>query len=348
MLKRVRRVLSLMAAAMLVAPIGCTALPDVRPFATSSREFASAVKVAGRAISQDLRSDEELAEKAEEFDAAWAFRVKEMEGVTRHADGLVAIVQATQDARAKAQALGDSLATLAGTAGFVNPAAGAAADLVIRGASLVYAQIALVRGAASLEEAMVRAQPVIDAVCEKIIADSQDMEEIVASIALLRRGTITSQGGGKARYHLNQMEQYRDQARGSFWKAQELVVKAEAALAGASDDARPGAMQRLHAARQEVAASRESLVAADQLVTTALAENEAYNAAYARAVEQGRAGQELIEAMRTGLSRWADAHRDVAQALRDRRPVSVESLTSVALEVRELYVDFKQLRDAKR
>ena len=88
MLKRLWSCLSLLAlVCVAAAPIGCTALPDVTPFATSSREFASGVKAAGRVVSEDLRSDDALADSSKKFDEAWDAKIGSGGSVHINADG---------------------------------------------------------------------------------------------------------------------------------------------------------------------------------------------------------------------------------------------------------------------
>jgi hypothetical protein len=43
------------------------------------------------------------------------------------------------------------------------------------------------------------------------------------------------------------------------------------------------------------------------------------------------------------MERWAAAHREVALSLEHRRPVSVESLTDAAVEVRDLVKRVREL-----
>lgn len=316
MLKRVGHAWSLLAVALFFVPIGCTALPDVTPFATSSREFASGVKAAGRVVSEDLRSDDALAASSKTFDEAWDARNKAMEGVVQYADGLAAIVKSTQDARAQAKSLGNKLETLARAAGVVNPAIGASVAVGIDVASFIYGQIAIVRGANSLQEAMDAAQPAIDKIAEIITKDSENLKETVLSTASLRRNAIMDAGGAKASSYLRETEKRRDEARAAF-------------------------------ARDPSTAHREELLAADRFIETARSENERFRAEVARANQMSQTSAELVQAMRDGVSRWTAAHRQVAQALKDRQSVSVDSLTDAAVEVRDLLQRLRALRSAK-
>lgn len=303
-------------AAVVVVSTGCTALPDATPFAQSSREFAAGVKAAGRAVAEDLRSDEQLADVATQFDRQWEARANAMDAVAQYADGLVAIVRAAQDARAQAASLGDKLEVLAAAAGVVNPAAGASIAVGIDAASFIYGQIALVRGAASLHEAMHQAQPVIDRIAEIISRDSDNLREIVESAASLRRQAIATSGGAGAASFLRDIQQRREQARRNF-------------------------------AADPSVTHRDALLAADQLVTTARAEYDRFEAQIGRSRAMADASLELIGAMRDGLSRWTAAHRQMARALKDRQPVSVDSLADAAVEVRDLVQRLRALRDQR-
>ncbi|MBY0111249.1 MAG: hypothetical protein K2Y21_00400 [Phycisphaerales bacterium] len=314
MRKRLWSCLSLLAVLCLtLAPIGCTALPDVTPFATSSREFASAVKVAGKQVREDLQSEPSLAQHASTFATSWDERNRAMNGMIQYSESLVAIVQATKDARTQAKALGDKLEVLAGAAGIVNPAAGAGVAVGIDVASFVYGQIALVRGAASLEEAMTRAQPVVDKIAEIITQDAPNLRMLVGAVRIKREQNLNSDG----------WEEVSSFLAGVNTRRTELRNKGLQALSPAE---------------------RSELAELDRLAAPAERANEKFEALDQANQEKARATLELIEAVRSGVAKWSAAHRSVADALRERQPVSVESLIDAAVEIRDLGNRIKELR----
>jgi hypothetical protein len=186
----------------------------------------------------------------------------------------------------------------------------------IDAASFIYGQIAIVRGAHALQEAMDAAQPAIDKIAEIITKDSENLKETVLSTASLRRTAIMSAGGAKASSYLRETEQRREDIRRAF--AQDPSVT-----------------------------HREALLAADRFVETARSEHERFGVEVVRVNQMSQTSAELVQAMRDGVSRWTAAHRQVAQALKDRQSVSVDSLTDAAVEVRDLVQRLRALRSAK-
>ena len=288
---------------------GCAALPDVSPFATASRQLAGAIKASGTAISEDLHASPDLEAKAKAFDSAWTVRNDLMRAVVAYSDSLVAIVKASGDSRAAARSLADKVGGLAQAVGVVQPGAGPAIDVAADTAAFVWAQIALARAAASLEEALRQAQPAIERLTI-IKSDSRDLVIVVRGLAEAQRtalGTTYNEALG----YRKDLGGRRGRLRAKF---------------GTLTDAEVAELRRI-----------------DELMVPVNAEAQRYEEQKAKVDTREKANLQLIAATRDAMEQWAAAHREVALSLENRRPVSTESLTEAAIELRDLVKRIREL-----
>jgi hypothetical protein len=295
---------------ILVLATGCAALPDVSPFATASRQLAGAVKASGTAISEDLHATPDLEAKAKAFDNAWAVRNDLMRAVVAYSDSLVGIVKASGDSREAARSLAEKVGGLAQAVGVIQPGAGPAVDVAADTAAFVWAQIALARAAASLEEALKAAQPAIDRLTV-IKSDSQDLVSIVRGLAEAQRTVLD------ATY--NEAIGYRKDVAA---RRKTLRAKFSTGLT----DAEAVELKRI-----------------DDFMAPPNAEVQKYDELKAKIDTREKANRQLIAATRDAIEQWASAHREVAIALQNRRPVSTESLTEAAIELRDLVKRTREL-----
>ena len=303
------RALSLLLA-LAVAP-GCTTLPDVSPFASASRQLAVAMKAGGSAVSEDLHAGAGLEARAKQFDQAWTTRNDVMRAVVAYSDGLVVIVRATGEARESARALADKVGALAQVAGVVQPGAGSAGAVASDTAAFIWAQIALVRGAGSLGEALTTAQPVIDRLTELITSDNRDLASIVRAAAVAQRTALDAAYNEPFGY--------------------------------AATLARRRTMLRAKGYGELTKDEITELSRIDELMVPANAQLSKREDELARIDRRERASLQLIAATRDAMDRWAAAHRDVALALQERKSVNVESLTDATIELRDLVKRMREL-----
>ena len=294
---------------ILVLATGCATLPDVSPFATASRQLAGAVKATGTAISEDLHATPELEAKAKAFDNAWAVRNDLMRAVVAYSDSLVAIVRASGDSREAARSLAEKVGALAQTVGVLQPGAGPAADVATDTAAFVWAQIALARAAASLEEALQQAQPAIERLTV-IKSDSKDLVSIVRGLAEAQRVDLNATYNEAIGYRKD-LAARRAKLRAKF---------------GTLTDAEATELKRI-----------------DDFLVPPNAEVQKYDERKVKIDTREKANLQLIAATRDAMEQWASAHRDVALALQSRRPVSTESLIEASVELRDLVKRVREL-----
>lgn len=176
--------------------IGCAAAPDPRPFATQTQELAESVQRIGT-MTQVQLSAAGLGTVSSDFALAWSARERAMRAAHEYSRSLEAIFAKARSAQPAA--LSESLQRLAaalGVGGAINAAGvqasgvlGATADTI----AFIHAQIALAAVAHGLEQALTRAQPVIERLARLILADIGDLESIARAGASLQRLELTAE-----------------------------------------------------------------------------------------------------------------------------------------------------------
>lgn len=293
---------------MVVVLAGCTSLPDAGPFAVATGELSEAVRTSGRAASDELRRMTNGDAVASRLDTAWEARKAAMTSMVAYADALRAIVESAHNAGNAGRNLAEKLGNLATAAGIINPAAGASVKVSAEIAGRVWGQIALARASASLAQALDEAQPAVETIAETIAADTRDLR--LAVDAALQ----------------NEIAQIR-QLPG----ANDIIGFHEnvAGLKGAilSADADLGALTREQQAQ---------LDAIDRQLASTRGDYERFQSLTTEARERHRALRALLDATGDAVARWGAAHKRLAQAVRERKAVTVDSLLGAVSDVREL------------
>jgi hypothetical protein len=257
---------------------------------------------------------------AERLTESWAARDAAMAGVVMYSDSLVSIVNAAHDRGNVIGELAEKLGGLAAAAGFAMPGSSVAAGVVTDAARFVWAQIELARGARSLEEALAAAQPAVDRIAEKLGEDFRDLDVALRAAVESQRGFLES-----------------DPAYNISSGTRDALVERKLALleelADRGVDGNPDLSDDDLARVARLDALMDA--AAAQLVET--------DAAIAVMESRTRAVHDLVLVSGGAIERWGVAHRDLANAVRMRRPISLDSLITAAAEVRELIKRVREL-----
>jgi len=312
-LYRPTRLLALLSTVL--ALTGCAALPDVTPFASGTRQLAAAVRASGDAAVTIVAQEHSTA-KAGQLRDAWDARDKAMNAMVRYSDSLVAIAQGFSDAKANAANLGTSVEQLCMAAGLLVPGGGAAPGIAIEIGTLITTQIAKAKAARSLAEALLEAQPVVDAVAAQLgrrlvqaRAGKQPSNDITDLVTIFDGVTSTIQTQRVA--------------------ATQPTTDFLTVLAG-----------RLAALQPAINAGTPAAVTEAMQLTAAAADAESTRASldtpFIERLEHIQRARTLAESLAAAVDAWATAHADLAFAMAQRRPVSIESLTDSALEIRAL------------
>ena len=282
---------------------GCASLPDVGPFVEATTEVRSAVNQAGITVEAELRRMEGGESSADKLKAQWSTRVGALSAMVSYSESLQTIVSAGQQGAQSVEALADSATKLANAAGIAVPVAGAAGQ-VVEIAKTVYREIALMRAAKSLEEALERSRRPVEEIAAIIGEDIADLKVILqaASDEITGNLEIDHQVG----------LEFRDA----------LLVRRDALYAIGAD--------RL------TAAQKGELMEVDGLIAST---NEWY-APLQHQLNEARArlsaSESLVDAASAAVRQWGLAYSNLVLAVKERRPVSTQSLAAAAIDIRDL------------
>lgn len=288
---------------------GCGTLPDAKPFADASQTLATSVTSAGQAVADSLGEAAEgsatdaaaYKDLTDRFRTAWAERVAAARAVAAYAESVSDLVSAGKEGGETVKKVGDSLAGLAGALGvpLASPAVGALGDV----ARFVALQITTVRASDRLETALAQAQPAVDRLAERVALESDQQLRTVLVAA-----------------HKNQNTQIKRLYGSEQDQVKQLEVRKLGLVTLALTDATvlPTLLQH----DQVLANLRARLAERDRRL------DEAASAHKARL--------QMLNALSTATVTWAQAHRDLAAAVRDKRQVSVANLQATVTELKTL------------
>jgi hypothetical protein len=288
----------------------CTNLPDVGPFVQSTAEVRSAVITAGTVAVEELKHMPDGTTYAERLSAQWQARLRAMDGLVDYADALQSIVASGRQGASSVGALADSVGQLAAVAGIVFPPAGAAQG-VTDAAKFVYAQIALVRAASALEDALVQSQPAIEQIARTI---AQDLDDLSAVFQLANAGILLAL----------QKEHNLD-----LGFRQSLVDERNTLYAKGVGAFTAQERTRLKEINEFIASTNEWY--------------GPYTQRRDNIQRRLRAGQTLCQAAAGTVVRWGLAHNNLVLAVQERRPVSTQSLVQAAVDLRDLIQRIRML-----
>ncbi|MBX3378820.1 MAG: hypothetical protein KF805_01890 [Phycisphaeraceae bacterium] len=306
---------------------GCASPPDPAAFAEATRSLKTSVQAIGVETRQQLNASPETQNLAAPFEVEWASRDRAFDAAALYSQSLVAIflqAQASQPAL-----LSQSLQRLASSLGIggaidATSATGMGAGVVVGMGmemgvgvlattadtiAFIHAQIALVQAARSLEEALVRAQPVISRIAEVMVADTEDLQSIIRVAAAMQRADLVAEFDESLAFSRS-IDRRRDEIRrvsyGELKPAEiEELARIDALRSSVGADLAP------YFARLQSTIQRE---------TTALA---------------------ALEAVRAAIEAWATAHGALALSVRKNQPPDTAALAEA---IARLHVLITRLR----
>lgn len=259
--------------------------------------FLHATNAAADAVRASGRAAADAAPAhADRLRAAWHARDLAMDAACAYAHDL----RHAAERGTSPSALADSLTSLAAAVGITPGPAGAAGRL----AAYILTQIDRVRAARTLAEAVERAAPIIDTLAGQLALDADDLRRLVAAAEQDAR--------------LTWLEHPERQSAASFLAS--VHARRDALLSLEFSSLTPAQRDEL------LELARLAQAAADPDTDRQL-ERLADAAARARA---------LIDASQNAVLAWSAAHRDLAEALAQSRPIDTAQLTAAILELRRL------------
>ena len=313
------RPLLLLIPALLIS--GCTALPDTEPFVNASLQLRSAFSAGGDAVEEELTNMEGGEKYADQFHKEWKERIAATDALVTYADSLKSIVDAGNQGKESAARMAGALQELAQAAGIVLPPVDAAASVLTEGAEFIYAQIALTKAASSLEESLQRAQPAVERIAEILELDLKATDDILAV------ATADIQSSLEIKYNVEMA------ARLKLLKEQKEIYKKiqqdEELLAGGEIMDGSGTVVVMNRYEQRLLELDKLLATTDRWYKPMRKQTEA-------AKKRGQSARQLIAATRYALDQWAISHQQLVLAVKERQPVSVDSLVDAAREIQRL------------
>lgn len=293
---------------------GCGTLPDAKPFADATSALSVAVKISGQAVSDSLGDAGDVLPSAEhkkyegyaaELQNAWADRVKAIQGTVTYADTIADLIAAGNEGGKTVEKVSDSLSTLAAAANITiaAPVAGVLGDI----GRFLADRIAIVKASKTLEVAVAQAQPAIDRIAEQLIKDAtENLKPILVNAYKNKVSGIKSE--------------YEADDNFASVLNEKLQTRREAILKDTVID-------------QKKISDLHELDRMQEAVTMRLKERE-------QKIEQASAAYkarlQLVNELSTAITAWATAHRDLANAIREKRKVTVTELQETVSDLKEL------------
>jgi len=305
--------------------VGCTAAPDPTAFANATRSLETSVREVGVEARQRLSASDAPSSSAAEFGHHWAARDRAMRAASDYSQSLVKTfseahaVQPTElskhlQALAHALGVGGTIGNV--TTGGVGMGMGAGVGVGVLAATadtiaFLHAQIALVQAARTFEEALTRAQPVIDRIAELIVADTADLEQIVRASAALQRLALAEEFNEPLAF-AESIDRRRSEIRRLSY-----------------GELRPSDLEEL----QGIEGLKAS-VASD--LALFFARRTSINQRESDALR-------AIQSTRSAIQAWAEAHRNLARSMHERQPADITQLTEAIAQLQTLIVQLRKL-----
>jgi hypothetical protein len=274
------------------------------PFADATRQLKMVVALSASVVSGELRHVERLEDLADKFDETWKERNLAFDAILAYSDSLEAIVSAGNKGRVTASALADSIHGLAETVGVPIPSSPAAIETATDSIKLLAYHIANIRAARSLEDAMFEAHPAVEQIVELVVEDLEDVDDILRLANKLAEVNIKETYATRISYR---------------YVLRDFVQNADIT------DVNEAVLEK----RTQMNALLDST-------------NSWYNE-YQRKLEESerrwRLGGTLIRTAEDSLQQWVTAHGQVVSAIRNHRPVDMESLLEAPAEIQRLLVE---------
>jgi hypothetical protein len=314
----------------------CTSLPDTSGYTAATIQVKQAVATTGDVLEGELLSAIKVNattandEAVKNLKAAWAATMRSLDAMVAHAQSIEQIVDAGNKGGESAKQVADSVKNLV-DAVKVDALTGASANVVELSAdtvAFVYGEYSKHVAAKSLEEALEKFGPSmakITALVQAQIADARRLfvEQIEAQVQLLQTPAQTPEDasrrfGNWIKRH-GELDETAEQAtqllvRGIKNNKPDNVAKAKAMIA----DVETG----------------------QKMIAPHLVE---YEAKIHVIRQREKAGRSILGTAENAVAAWGVAHQQLAIAVKERKPVSVESLTAAVVEIRTLTQRWREL-----
>jgi hypothetical protein len=315
---------------------GCTSLPDTSGYTAATIQVKQAVATTGDVVKGELLSAIKAKattannESVKNLEAAWAATMRSLDAMVAHAQSIEQIVDAGNKGAESAKQVADSVKNLV-DAVKVDALSGASAkvfELSAETVAFVYGEYSKHVAAKSLEEALHRFGPSmakITALVQAQIADARRLfvEQIEAQVQLLQTPAQTPEDAG--RRFGNWIKRHGE--------LDETAAQATQLLVRGIKNNKPDDIAKAKAMIADVETGQK--MTAPRLV--------AYEAKMYAIRQREKAGNSILGTAENAVAAWGIAHQELVKAVKERKPVSVESLTAAVVEIRTLMQRWREL-----
>ena len=312
---------------------GCASLPDTSGYTAASIQVKEAVGTSGDVVQAELASAIKAGattanvEYVQNLKAAWAATMNSMDAMVAYAQSIEQIVDAGTKGAESVRQVGDSVKKLV-DAVKVDATTGASAKLVQLSTdtvAFVYGEYAKYIAAKSLEEALAKFGPSmvkISALVKAQVVDARMLfvEQIEAQVQQLDADDESGYGVWiKKKTELNEKQ-----------KTATSQLLALIPLHSSSDPAKAN----------DVKTTLAQLEIANRQIAPYLDE---YNEKLKAIRQREKMGVSILGAAENAVAEWGVAYQQLAQAVKERKPVNVDSLVAAVAEVRTLSQRWREL-----
>jgi len=315
---------------------GCTTLPDTSGYTAATIQVKQAVATTGDVVSGELRSAIEAKaiidknEAIKNFKVAWIAVMKSLDAMVAHAQSIEQIVDAGNKGAESARQVADSVKNLA-EAVKVDAITGASAKVVELSAetlAFIYGEYSKHVAAKSLEEALDKFGPSmtrITALIQAQIADARRLfdEQIEAQVQLLNSPAVEHGDVGKRFGNWIKRHEELD----------EMAQRAVHLLAIGVSNNKTDDIKR---AKEMIA----DIEIGQKMIAPQLAE---YKTKLHAIRKREKVGYSIIGSAENAVGAWGISHQMLVKAVKERKPVSVDSLTAAVVEIRTLIQRWREL-----
>ena len=308
---------------------GCAALPDTRGYTVATIQVKEAVGTTGDVVKAELKSAINSKattandESVKNLDAAWTATMKSLDAMVAYAQSIEQIVDAGNRGAESARQVGDSVKRLvdAVSVDAKTAAGGKAAELSIDTVAFVYGEYAKHIAAKSLEEALDKFGPSMVAISALVRAQVADARRLFADKSRLRFSSWTVGYGDWVKQ------------KGDLSKKQKTATSQLLALT-----LPPSSVDQVKI--NDAKTTLAQLEVAQQHIAPYLAE---YNEKLKAIRQREKAGLSILGAAENAVVAWGVAHQQLVKAVKERKPVNVDSLVAAVAEVRTLSQRWREL-----
>ncbi|WP_313698005.1 hypothetical protein [Achromobacter sp.] len=310
---------------------GCTALPDTRGFTVATIQLKEAMGTTGEVVKAEVASASSAGavprddDSIKKLDAAWSATMRSLDAMVAYAKSIEEIVDAGNRGAESARDVADSVKRLLDTVS-IDVATSASAEVVgvaTDTIAFVYGEYAKHVAAQSLEEALANFGPSMVRISALINAQVTDARRLFVL-------QIEFQV-----HHLNKPELYGEwiALNDELSKLQDSATLQLFALISEGPARQPAKIN-------ELKAQLAQLDIVHQNFAPHIAE---YNEKLKAIRQREKAGLSIIGAAENALAIWGATQLQLAKAVKERKPVNLDSLIAAVAEVRTLTQRWREL-----